>query len=357
MSLQIGIVGLPNVGKSTLFNALTKQSVLAENYPFATIDPNVGVVAVPDARLDALAKIEKSEKIIPTAIEFVDIAGLVAGAHKGEGLGNKFLSHIRDVDAIAEVVRFFEDSNILHVDGSVDGKRDIETIKTEMILADLETVKKSLKKLESDSKSGDKKTLIKLELVKKLDGGLETGQMAQEVGFTEEQKLELKDLNLLTLKPFLYIANIEAGEGALLKEKGTFSDLDVVAIDVKLESEMAGFSDAEKKEYLEGEGIEASGLDRLIKKAYETLGLITFFTAGPKEARAWTVRQGAKAPEAAGKIHTDFERGFIKAEVINWQKLVEAGSWALARDQGAIRTEGKEYVFQDGDVVVFKFNV
>lgn len=355
--LKIGIVGLPNVGKSTLFNALTKQSVLAENYPFATIDPNIGVVVVPDARLDALAKIEKSEKIIPTAIEFVDIAGLVSGAHKGEGLGNKFLSHIREVDAIAEVVRFFEDENIHHVDGSIDGRRDIETIKTELILADLETIKKSLNRLESDAKSGDKDIIAKMELVKRLASNLESEKMANEVEMSKEEKENIADLHLLTLKPFLYVGNVHSSKGSPRKRGEPLASVDIVKVDIKLEAELAGLSDDEKKEYLESEEISESGLDLLISKAYETLELITFFTAGPKEAHAWTVRQGSSAPQAAGKIHTDFERGFIKADVIDWKKLVEAGSWALAREKGLVRTEGKEYVMQDGDTVIFKFNV
>jgi len=349
MSLQIGIIGLPNVGKSTLFNALTKQKVLAENYPFATIDPNVGVVPVPDERLQKIADVEKSEKIIPTTVEFVDIAGLVKDAHKGEGLGNKFLSHIREVDAIAEVVRFFEDDNVHHVDGSVNGERDIDTIKTELIFADLETVQKRLKKLESDTKSGDKIAIKKFELAKKVENGLSEGKRVIDLQFTEEEQASARDFQLLTAKPFLYIANVSNDS---FPQEG-----EIISIDAKLESELAELGDEEKAEYFAELGIKESGLNRLIKAAYKTLNLITFLTAGPKESRAWTVIRGATAPNAAGQIHTDFERGFIKADVIRWEKLVEAGSWAKARDKGQVRTEGKEYVVQDGDVMLFKFNV
>jgi len=354
MSLKIGIVGLPNVGKSTLFNALTRQNVLAENYPFATIDPNVGVVMVPDERLQKLAALEKSEKIIPTAIEFVDIAGLIKDAHKGEGLGNKFLSHIREVDAIAEVVRFFENSDVHHVEGSIDGSRDIETIKTELILADLETLQKRLKNLESQKKSGDKTAIKKFELASRLEQGLSDGKFASELGFSEEEKADLSELQLLTAKPFMYIANISGKENFNIPD--TLQD-STVKVDIKQEQELSELTDEERAEYLKSEGITEGGLDALIRKAYETLSLITFFTAGPKETRAWTVRRGAKAPEAAGKIHSDFERGFIRADVIPWDKLVEAGSWPAAREKGLVRTEGKEYLASDGDVMIFKFNV
>lgn len=353
MSLKIGIVGLPNVGKSTLFNALTKQQVLAANYPFATIDPNIGVVSVPDERLQKIAEIEKSANIVPTVIEFVDIAGLIRDAHKGEGLGNKFLSHIREVDAIAEVVRFFEDPNVHHVEGSIDGARDIETIKTELILADLETLGKRLKSLESEAKSGDKKKLASLAGAKKLEAALSSGTLAHDATLSEEERDAVSDLMLLTSKPFLYIANVSESSADIPK---TLAEK-TVKIDAVQESELAGFSDEEKREYLSSVGQTESGLDRLIRKAYETLGLITFLTAGPKEARAWTVERGAKAPAAAGKIHTDFERGFIKADTIAWDKFVAASGWNKAREKGWVRTEGKDYKVKDGDVMLFKFNV
>lgn len=361
MPLSIGIVGLPNVGKSTLFNALTRQNVLAENYPFATIDPNVGVVAVPDERLQKLTDLEKSEKTVPTIIEFVDIAGLVKDAAKGAGLGNKFLSHIREVDAIAEVVRCFEDSSIHHVEGKIDPARDVETIKTELILADLETLKKRLSGLRDETKSGDKKMLAKLQLFERLEKELSGGKLAHEVPMHPEEQEQIRELQLLTNKPFLYVANTrydsKTGKYELSGNLPQAEGDHLISIDAKLEAELSELPDNERKEYLKELGLAESGLDRLIRAAYETLGLITFLTTGPDETRAWTVVRGAKAPEAAGKIHTDFEHGFIKAEVINWQKLLEAGGWNIARDRGWIRTEGKEYVVQDGDVVFFKFNV
>lgn len=354
MPLSVGIVGLPNVGKSTLFNALTKQNVVAENYPFATIDPNVGVVAVPDERLEKLAILEQSKKIVPTIVEFIDIAGLVKDAHSGEGLGNKFLSHIREVDAIAEVVRFFEDPNVLHVEGKVDPDRDVETIKTELILADLATLKKRLEALRRDVKSGDKLIAAKLHLFERLEKELSESKLAHDIPLQPEEQEQSRELQLLTSKPFLLVANTEFDTA---KKNYKSSAPNTLPIDAKLEAELSQLADTERAEYLKELGLEESGLDRLIRAAYQTLGLITFLTTGPDETRAWTVRAGSPAPVAAGVIHTDFERGFIKAEIINWKRLLEAGSWSQARDKGWIRTEGKEYIMQDGDVVFFKFNV
>ncbi|MBI4053936.1 MAG: redox-regulated ATPase YchF [Candidatus Doudnabacteria bacterium] len=353
MSVSIGIVGLPNVGKSTLFNALTKLQALAANYPFATIEPNVGVVPVPDERLLKLAKLENSKEIIPTAIEFVDIAGLVKGAHEGAGLGNQFLSHIREVDAIAEVVRVFEDENVIHVDGKVDPKRDIETIETELTLADLQLVEKKLEGLKSAARGGIKEEVQRLQIAQKYFDALSTDKMASIVKFTEEEIKYLHEFPLLTRKPILYVGNIKhnaphpplnlrGGEGELL------------SLDCQLESEIVQLPEGERADYLKELGLTESGLDKLIKASYKLLNLITFFTAGPKETRAWTCHAGTKAPQAAGVIHSDFEKGFIKAEVINWQKLMETGGWVKARNLGWVRTEGKEYVMQDGDVVVFK---
>lgn len=353
MSLSIGIVGLPNVGKSTLFNALTNLGVEAANYPFATIEPNVGIVPVPDERLGKLAKIENSAEVIPAVIEFKDIAGLVAGAHKGEGLGNQFLSHIREVDAIVEVVRLFDDPKITHVAGEVDPKRDIDTIETELILADLQLVEKKLRSLKNAAKGRDKDELTRLGIAEKYFQALSEGQLGSTVFLTDEQKQFLHEFPLLTNKPIMYVANVSSEDTAPAVVAGKSA----IGLDLKLESELSQLSDEERKVYIKDLGLKMTGLEKLIQAGYELLGLITFFTAGPKETRAWTCPTDTRAPQAAGVIHTDFERGFIKAEVINWEKLVNENGWVKAREKGLIRTEGKEYVFQDGDVTIFKFNV
>ena len=353
MSLSIGIVGLPNVGKSTLFNLLTKKGVEAANYPFCTIDPNVGVVKVPDFRLNKLAEVSKPEKIIPTTIEFVDIAGLVAGAHKGEGLGNKFLAHIRECDAICEVIRDFKDGNIIHVNGQIDPASDKETINMELIFADLATIEKRLDKTKREAKSGDKELRANLVILEQIFTHLSAGRAARELEFEEEDAIFVKTLSLLTIKPILYLLNID---------ENTANDVlpgtneEIIKVNVKLEEEIVSLTESEQKEYIRELGLEQSGLDRLIQSAYRLLNLDTFFTTGADETRAWTIKHGSKAPIAAGEIHTDFIKGFIRAEVIPWDKFVDCGNEAKARELGLIRTEGKEYIVKDGDVCNFLIN-
>ena len=354
MSLSIGIVGLPNVGKSTLFTALTNKGGLAANYPFATIEPNVGMVPVPDARLSELAKIDNPAQIVPAMVEFVDIAGLVAGASKGEGLGNQFLANIRECDAICEIVRYFSDADVIHVDGKVDPESDVETIKTELILADLATLEKALVRVEKEAKR-DKTKQKKYEAMKKVNEGLNEGHRARTLDLTDDEIDELYDLHLLTMKPFIYVANVD--EDQLSSDIGKIDGLEPVKISAKVESELIELSIDERKEYLADLGISESGLERLVKETYHLLGLQSYFTSGEKETRAWTIHIGDTAPKAAGVIHSDFERGFIKAETTSFEDYVEFGGEAGCREKGKLRQEGKDYVVQDGDVITFKFNV
>lgn len=363
--MKLGVVGLPNVGKSTLFNAITKAGAESANYPFCTIEPNVGVVAVPDKRLDALAALYNSKKITPTYLEFVDIAGLVKGASRGEGLGNKFLSHIREVDAIVHVVRCFDDDNITHVDGSINPLRDIETINLELIFADMESVDKRRAKARNSAKGGDKKFLAEADFLDRIYNHLESGKPVRSMDLTEDEQLAVKDFFLLTTKPVIYVANIAEDEIGTendyvkaVKEFAKSENSGVVVLSAKIEEDLASIDDAEERAmFAEELGLFDSGLDVLVTECYSLLGLISYLTAGEKETRAWTIERGTKAPQAAGKIHSDFERGFIRAEIVDYQILLELGSYNAAKEKGKVRSEGKEYVIQDGDVVLFRFNV
>ena len=363
--MKIGIVGLPNVGKSTMFNSITNAGAECANYPFCTIEPNVGVVPVPDERLDELTKMYNPQKTTHAVIEFVDIAGLVKGASKGEGLGNKFLSHIREVDSIVEVVRCFENPNVVHVDGNINPTRDIETINLELIFADIETIDKRLEKATKQLKA-DKKAQLEINVLNKIKEVLESGMSARTVELTDEEKDLIKDVYLLTSKPILYIANVSEEQLAdsdndenvnKVREYAKKENAKVIPLCVKIEEELSSLEGDDKKEMLEALGLNESGLDKVIKASYDLLGLMSFLTAGEPEVRAWTIKKGTKAPEAAGKIHSDIQRGFIKAEVVSYNDLMREGSMNAVREKGLLRMEGKEYIMQDGDIVLFRFNV
>jgi ribosome-binding ATPase len=363
MGIKCGIVGLPNVGKSTLFNALTRAQIAAENYPFCTIDPNVGVVPVPDPRLDALAAIVKPERILPTTVEFVDIAGIVKGAAQGEGLGNKFLSHIREVDAITHVVRCFQNDDVIHVAGRVNPLDDMEVINTELALADLETLEKTLLKAEKGAKAQDKDAIRLRDVLRKVRDALDQGKPARALGLDEHERLLVRDLHLMTMKPVLYVANVQEGgftDNALLamvEKRAADEGAQVVAVCAAIEAEISQLEDADRQEFLESLGLHEPGLNRVIRGAYALLGLQTYFTAGVKEVRAWTIHAGSTAPQAAGVIHTDFERGFIRAETIAYDDFIACKGEAGAKEAGKLRLEGKEYIVREGDVLHFRFNV
>lgn len=364
--MKLGIVGLPNVGKSTLFNSLTKAGAESANYPFCTIDPNVGIVPVPDERLDVLGKMYASERVVPAVVEFVDIAGLVKGASKGEGLGNQFLANIREVDAIVHVVRCFEDTNIIHVDGSVNPLRDIETINLELMFSDLEVLERRLSRVARGARN-DKALAKEEDMLKRLMAYLEAGNMAKTFELADEEEAFFATYNLLTAKPVIYAANVkeddltdDGNSNEFVKQVRTFAAeerSEVFVICAQIEQEIAELDEEEKKMFLEELGLSESGLEKLIRASYSILGLISYLTAGPKETKAWTITKGTKAPQAAGKIHSDFERGFIRAEIVSYQNLTECGSFNAAKEKGLVRSEGKEYVVQDGDVVLFRFNV